>query len=82
MIVQIPYNQNLIQTEQRTLAHGRPAGYIAIGSAFGSEGRTSLSATMRYYYVPFGGNGLESIKELPIRDFGGLFIALGIAFGN
>lgn len=82
MILQVPYGQNLVQTEQRTLAHGRPTGYVSLGSAFGSEGRTSLSALIRYYVIPFGGSGLESIKDLPITDFGGLFIALGIAFGN
>jgi len=82
MILQVPYNENLVQTEQRTLAHGRPAGYVGLGSAFGSEGRTSLSALIRYYFIPYGGAGLESIKDLPISDFGGLFIALGIAFGN
>jgi hypothetical protein len=37
---------------------------------------------IRYYYIPFGGNGIDSIKDLPMKDFGGLFIALGIAFGN
>jgi len=82
MILQVPYNQNLIQTEQRTLAHGRPAAYLSLGSAFGNEGKTSLSALIRYYVIPFGGTGLDSIKNLPITDFGGLFIALGIGFGN
>jgi len=82
MILQIPYEQNVIEPRNKTLAHGRPAGYISIGSAFGSEGRSSLSALIRYYYIPFGGNGLESINDLPMKDFGGLFIALGIAFGN
>lgn len=82
MILQVPYGQNLVQTEQRTLAHGRPTGYVSLGSAFGNEERTSLSALIRYYVIPYGGTGLESIKDLPITDFGGLFIALGIAFGN
>lgn len=82
MILQVPYDQNNIEPDRRTLAHGRPAGYVSIGSAFGSEGRTSLSALIRYYYIPFGGNGIESINDLPMKDFGGLFIALGIAFGN
>jgi hypothetical protein len=82
MILQVPYDQNGFEPDRRTLAHGRPAGYINLGSAFGSEGRTSLSALIRYYYIPFGENGIESIKDLPMKDFGGLFIALGIAFGN
>jgi hypothetical protein len=82
MILQIPYDQNGAEPNRQTLVHGRPAGYVSIGSAFGSDGRTSLSALIRYYYVPFGGNGIESIRDLPMTDFGGLFIALGIAFGN
>ena len=82
MILQVPYDQNGIEPGRSTLAHGRPAGYLSLGSAFGSEGRTSLSALIRYYYIPFGGNGIESINDLPMKDFGGLFIALGIAFGN
>ena len=82
MILQVPYEQNGFEPDRRTMAHGRPAGYFSIGSAFGSEGRTSLSALIRYYYIPFSGNGIDSIKDLPMKDFGGLFIALGIAFGN
>ena len=82
MIIQTPYGQSYIDSVGKSLVHGRPAGYVSIGSSFGEEGRTMLSIHGRYYIIPFGGSGLESVKDLPIKDFGGFFIALGISFGG
>lgn len=57
----------------------RPGGFIGFGSFFGSIGAGSLiGVQIRYYTIPFGGNGLESVKGSPINDFGGVFLSLTV----
>jgi hypothetical protein len=57
----------------------RAGGFIGIGSYFGSLQTGSLvGVQIRYYTIPFGGEGLESIRDNPIRNFGGIFLSLSI----
>lgn len=59
--------------------HVRAGGFIGIGSYFGSLQSGSLvGVQVRYYTIPFGGNGLESIRDNPITNFGGIFLSLTI----
>jgi len=53
-------------------------GYIGIGSYFGSFAGNIMGVNIKYYYVPFGDNGLESILGLPIQNFGGVFLSLSL----
>lgn len=53
-------------------------GYIGLGSYFGSFSGNIMSVNVKYYYVPFGDNGLESILGLPIQNFGGVFLSLSL----
>lgn len=53
-------------------------GFIGIGSYFGNLSKNVLGVNIRYYYVPFGGDGLVSVIGLPIQNFGGLFLSLSI----
>lgn len=52
-------------------------GYAEIGFDFSPLPKQNTSIMMRYYYVPFS-EGLESIKSVPVTNFGGLFISLSI----
>jgi len=57
----------------------RPGGYIGAGAMFGPPNQGStLGVNIRYYYIPFGGAGIESIRQSPITDFGGVFLSLSI----
>jgi hypothetical protein len=53
-------------------------GFVGIGAYFGSLSKSVLGFNIKYYYVPFGDNGLESIIGLPITNFGGIFLSLSI----
>lgn len=57
----------------------RPGGYVGTGAFFGSPtlGNT-VGVHIRYYVIPFGGEGIESVRGRPITDFGGLFLSLSI----
>jgi len=58
----------------------RWGGFIGIGANFESIVNSILGVNLRYYYIPFGGAGLESMQGQAITDFGGLFI--GLNFGT
>jgi hypothetical protein len=58
---------------------GRLGGFIGIGAYFTGLTKTTAQISLRYYVIPFGGNGLESMSTArtgipPIQDFGGLFL--------
>ncbi|MBU3699785.1 MAG: hypothetical protein FGM33_07225 [Candidatus Kapabacteria bacterium] len=57
----------------------RPGIMIGGGAVFGPVGKgNQVGVSVRYYTIPFGGDGLESIRGKPITDFGGLIISLSI----
>lgn len=57
----------------------RMGGSFAVGAMFGDPASGSLvGVQLRYYVIPFGGDGLESMKSSPIKDFGGIFISLSV----
>lgn len=57
----------------------RPGGFIGIGSNFGTTERGStFSLNVRYFIIPYGEPGVESLRQLPMTNFNGLFITLSI----
>jgi hypothetical protein len=82
LIMAAPYPEAFFGSVSSATLYGRFGGFAGIGAAIGAMNRTSLSVNLRYYYIPFGGNGLESIKDLPITDFGGLFLTLSVGFAG
>lgn len=58
--------------------HTRMGGFLGIGAYFGRISQSLFGVNIKYYYVPYGNNGLESVAGLPIKNFGGLFISLTI----
>ncbi|MBK9248129.1 MAG: hypothetical protein IPM69_08470 [Ignavibacteria bacterium] len=63
-------------------SYSRFGGFIGVGANFGSVSKSVMGVNARYYFIPFGGNGIESIKGSPINDFGGLFLTLSVSFLN
>ena len=55
-------------------------GGIQLGTDIGAVNTSYLSVKMRYMYTPFGGNGLESVVDSPIYNFGRFYLSL--AFGG
>lgn len=84
IILQTPYIQDGIyyeffQSFGYTTTYFRWGAVFGIGSMFGnpSEGNV-MGFTIRYYTIPFGGEGLESIQGVPITNFGGIFLTLSV----
>lgn len=77
------YEQNFFGSIGNSRWYTRPGGYIGIGANTGSLGAgNGIGIDLRYYVIPFGGNGLESIRDLPLHDFGGIFLSFNIGVVN
>lgn len=80
LIVSTPYEYEFFQSWKYAHGYIRPATFIGVGAFIGPASQGNVAFQVRYYYIPFGDSGLESIQGLPIRDFGGVFLALAIGF--
>lgn len=91
LIIAAPYVENRQLGAEKTDWFGafgdadfyfRPTAFAGFGAYFGSAERSLIGVDIRYYYIPFGGDGLESIKEQPIDNFGGLYLSLSVGIFN
>lgn len=80
LIVATPYDKEWFSAWGYAQSYIRFNTYIGIGAYFSLIDNSVASANIRYYYIPFGGQGLESIRNLPIKDFGGLVLSLSIGY--
>jgi hypothetical protein len=81
LIFSNPYQKGWFEAWSYATTYVRFGGDIAIGADFRSFGSSVASFSIKYYYIPFGGKGLESIQGLPMTDFGGLVLSLSIGYG-
>ncbi len=56
----------------------RFSSFLGGGVEIGNSSKSLFSVNFRYYFIPFGGQGLESIRDNYIKDFGGLFLSLSL----
>lgn len=77
-IIATPYEKEFFTSFGYTHLYIRFGGFVGGGINIPTTSNSYLGFSIRYYWIPFGGNGLESIKDLPIKDFGGLFLGLNI----
>ena len=56
--------------------HLKWGAFVGLGSKFNTSETGQVEVSVRYYYIPFGGDGIESIKGNPIMDFGGIYLNL------
>lgn len=84
IIFRTPYLQNgtyyeFFNSFAYTSAYTRVGGMFSFGSLFGNPSDGNVMGIMiRYYTIPFGGDGLESMKGSPITNFGGVFLSLSV----
>ncbi|MGA2298439.1 MAG: hypothetical protein ABSG15_12910 [FCB group bacterium] len=75
-IVSTPYPTEFFSAFKYARGYTRFSAFAGLGASLGGAGKSLMDVYLRYYYIPFGGNGLESISGLPIKDFGGIFLSL------
>ncbi len=80
VIVASPYDQEFFSSFGDADTFVRPAAFFGVGAWVGDPKVSLTSVNIRYYSIPFGGDGLESIRDLPIENFGGVFLSLNVGF--
>jgi hypothetical protein len=78
LIWEMPYKSDWFRDVKYSKAHYRMGGGIQIGADFGAINTSFISFKMRYIYTPFGEDGLESIIDSPIHNFGRFYISLSL----
>ncbi|MCX7879269.1 MAG: hypothetical protein N2517_01245 [Ignavibacteria bacterium] len=73
-----PYNKEFFTSLKYLDTYIRFGSFLGCGFDIPTSDKSALGVSARYYWIPFGGRGLESIKDKPITDFGGLFLALSL----
>lgn len=81
-ILSTPYDREFFSAFGYANGYTRFGGFLGIGADLGGSGKNSMGVNVRYYFIPFGGDGLESISGLPITDFGGLFLTISVGLFN
>ncbi len=76
LIWQMPYKADFFSEIKDSRIHFRAGLGAAIGADFGAFNTTLLSFKIKYNYVPWGANGIESVKDMPIKNMGGVFLSL------
>jgi hypothetical protein len=81
-ILSTPYDREFFNSFGYARLYPRFGAFLGIGAYFGFTEKSQSGINIRYYYIPYGGAGLESIQGKPIKDFGGIFLSLiiGINF--
>lgn len=77
LIASNPYSKGWFEAWDSATLYGKFGGFIGIGANFGSKMGTS-SFTVKYYYTPAGDSNIQSLRDIPIENFGGLIISLNI----
>lgn len=78
IIISNPYQLGFFEAWEEASVYYKPVVTVGFGASFSNRIRP-LEISLRYQYSPFGGEGLESILGNPLKNFGGLYISLGIA---
>ncbi len=81
-IMSTPYEREFFNSFGYASFYTRFNFFADLGAFFGFTSKTRSGVNIRYYFIPFGGAGLESIEGNPIQNFGGIFLSLifGIPF--
>ncbi len=78
LIMATPYEREFFEAFGYADLYVRPGMFLGAGANINTSKSTMTAVNIRYYYIPFGGDGLESIKDIPIKNFGGVFLSLSI----
>jgi hypothetical protein len=53
-------------------------GYIGLGANFGLDKRSLLGVNIRYYFIHFFDEGVESLYDRPKKNLGGFFLTINL----
>ena len=80
MIFMNPYNQNFFSAIGSTTTSFGIGGFTGLGVSFRQSKDMSINFNLSYYYIKVVGNEVESIKDNPIDNIGGVQLGFAINF--
>ena len=80
MIFMNPYDQNFFSALGRTTTSFGIGGFTGLGVSFRQSRDMSINFNLSYYYIKVVGNEVESIKDNPIDNIGGVQLGFAINF--
>ncbi|MFN3134853.1 MAG: hypothetical protein ACK44H_04700, partial [Candidatus Kryptonium sp.] len=78
LIFTTPYEKEFFSSLKYGRAHYTVNFYVGAGAYIGLDPRTISGLSVRYYFIPYP-KGIESLRNRPIKEFGG--INLTLSFG-
>ena len=78
LIVALPYEYEFFTSMGHASARVTAGGFVGIGAEIGGS-RPLLGVNIRYFYIPLH-PGMESLRNDPITNFGGLFLTMHVGF--
>ncbi|MFM8473296.1 MAG: hypothetical protein ACKOBV_07240, partial [Candidatus Kapaibacterium sp.] len=75
-----PFTSDVFSSFGYSTTYVRPTGFVGAGIMIENTEKSFVTLDARYYVIPFGGEGLESIRGKPMKDFNGVFISLALGF--
>jgi len=78
-ILTTPYDKEFFTSFGYARMYVRLGFFVGTGVNIPVTEESYIGISARQFWIPFGGKGLESVKDKPITDFGGFF--LGFNFG-
>mgnify|MGYP001773443664 CR=1 FL=1 len=76
VVIATPYQEEFFHAFRKARLFGRLGAHVGLGAHIRYAGQSFLTVGIRYYTIPFGGAGLESVRGRPIRDFGGIVLSV------
>jgi hypothetical protein len=73
-----PYDKEFFSAFANTQSYIRFGGFLGFGTYISSKGNNIMGLHVRYYWIPFGGKGIESVINHPMTDLGGLYLSLSV----
>lgn len=80
-VISTPYDQRWFSAFGDATLHTKFGGFVGIGAYFGDVMKSLIGVNIQYFYVPAGGEIIESIQGNPISNLGGLFLTLSVGKG-
>jgi outer membrane protein W len=78
LILSTPYEKEFFNSFGYGTFYGRFGGFVGLGANLGANSNSLLGLNLKYYFIPFGGKGIESIQDFPMKDLGGVFLSLTV----
>lgn len=78
LVYATPYHKEFFSSLMSPETYVRFGAYGGVGATIGSVGESLMKAHIRFYYIPFGGEGIESVIDNPIHNLGGVYLSISV----